>query len=314
MGTFGGHALPGSFFIIFSVWWTVQQFRRYFASQRKGGLPFKSTVTYPLDFIRCGPPGLRRWEWEGFFKVFFTTIGFMGEVITARHDGQFAYFGNGQHATMFFFFGLSGAVDILVHHGAPLPRGVEYLIATLAFIVEAMLFMFHLHGRTSIDVLIHTLLLYVVYFNIIVCIIEMRYRHSITVALSRTFLVFVQGTWFWQAGFLLYNPLPGAVEWEGENHEQMMVVTMMFAWHMGAVFIIMASIGAIVAACQSRGGCCAVGVEELGNGRRYDGMRLLNQDETKTMTTSFDAELDSESDAVDFEKPIQARTVDIASQ
>lgn len=105
MGTFGGHALPGGFFIVFSLWWTVQIFRRYYASQRKGGLPFKSSVTFPFDFMCCGSPCVRRWEWEGFFKVLFTFIGFLGEVITARHDGQFAYMGNGQHATMFFFFG-----------------------------------------------------------------------------------------------------------------------------------------------------------------------------------------------------------------
>jgi hypothetical protein len=314
MGTFGGHALPGSFFIIFAFWWTIQMFRRYFASQRKGGLPFKSSATFPLDFICCGPAWLRRWEWEGFFKVFFTFIGFVGEVITAHHDGRFAYMGNGQHATMFFFFGLSGAVDILVHHRAPLPAGIEYLIATLAFVVEAMLFMFHLHGRTEFDVLIHTLLLYVVYFNIVVAILEMRYRHSITVALCRAFLVFLQGTWFWQAGFLLYNPLPGAVEWDQNNHDQMMVVTMMFAWHMAAVFIIMASIGAVVAACQARSCCGGVaGPDELGNGsRRYDGMRLLAQDEGECKTTVFHGELDSDSDTVDFEKHRQtpARVVE----
>jgi len=36
--------------------------------------------------------------------------------------------------------GLSGAVDILVHHGAPLPPDIEYFTGCLAFIVEAVLF------------------------------------------------------------------------------------------------------------------------------------------------------------------------------
>jgi len=111
MGTFGGHALPGSFFVGFALWWTVQMFRRYFASRAKAGggdrSTFKSTVTYPLDFIDCArcPVAARRWEWEGFFKMFFTLIGFLGEIITATHHGKFIHFGNGQHATMFFFFG-----------------------------------------------------------------------------------------------------------------------------------------------------------------------------------------------------------------
>lgn len=283
-------------------------FRRYFASRRKGALPFKSSTTFPVDFC-CGPTWLRRWEWEGFFKIFFTTIGFIGEVVTARHGGRFAYYGNGQHATMFFFFGLSGLVDILVHHRAPLPKGAEYLIGILAFVVEAMLFMFHLHGRTPFDVLIHTLLLYVVYANVIVTIVEMRYRHSIAVALTRTFLVFLQGTWFWQAGFLLYNPLPGAVPWDDENHDQLMLVTMIFAWHMAAVFILMIVIGAFVAVCQGR--CCdgSAGLEEMS---RYDGMRLLSQDDRPLRvngSNNFDPELDSDSaEDVDFEKTPQQKT------
>jgi len=147
---------------------------------------------------------------------------------------------------------MSGVVDILVHHRAPLPQDIQYLVGCLAFVVEAVLFMFHLHGRTQMDVLIHTLLVYVIYANIIIVVLEIRYRHSIAVALSRAYSVFLQGTWFWQAGFLLYNPLPGAVAWRGDDHDQMMVVTMMFAWHMAGVLVVMLCIGAVVAACQTR--------------------------------------------------------------
>ena len=117
MGTFGGHALPGSFFVVFGVWWTIQMFRRYFASRRKpGASSFKSSVTFPMDCCRrCGPAWLRRWEWEGFFKVLFTIVGFLGEVITATHGGRFLYMGNGQHATMFFFFGLCSYNSYTMH-------------------------------------------------------------------------------------------------------------------------------------------------------------------------------------------------------
>jgi len=151
---------------------------------------------------------------------------------------------------------MSGVVDILVHHRAPLPQDIQYFVGCLAFIVEAVLFMFHLHGRTEMDVLIHTLLVYVVYANVVAVVLEIRYRHSITVALARAYGVLLQGTWFWQAGFLLYNPLPGAVAWRGDDHDQMMVVTMIFAWHMAAGLVVMLCIGAVVAACQT-GRCAA---------------------------------------------------------
>jgi len=308
MGTFGGHALPGSFFIIFGLWWTVQMFRRYFASQRKGSVPYKSSVTFPVDFICCGSAKLRRWEWEGFFKIFFTLIGFLGEVITAHKDGRFTHFGNGQHATMFFFFGMSGAVDILVYHRAPLPKDSEYLIGALSFIVEAVLFMFHLHGRTQFDVLIHTLLLYVVYGNIIVTIVEMRYRNSITVSLARAYLILLQGTWFWQAGFLLYNPLPGSVPWHDNDHDEIMVVTMMFAWHMAAIFIIMMIIGSLVAAFESRSTCCRVSGDDS-KSRQYDTVRLLDRRDIDDTNGNTNKELDiSDGEDIDFDRSAYRQT------
>jgi len=206
--------------------------------------------------------------------------------------------------------GISGVVDILVHHGAPLPQDIEYLIGCLSFVVEAVLFKFHLHGRTELDVLIHTLLLYVVYVNVIIIIMEIRYRHSITVALARSYTVLLQGTWFWQAGFLLYNPLPGAVPWEGDNHEQMMVVTMMFAWHMAAVFVIMVCIGAVVAALQTR--CSRL--QMSADADTYDGVRLLRRNgEMHASSVDYDAELDSDSDTVDFVRPSVSLSVKSAA-
>jgi len=208
---------------------------------------------------------------------------------------------------------MSGVVDILVHHGAPLPQDIQYFIGCLSFTVEAVLFKFHLHGRTEMDILIHTLLLYVVYANVLFIIAEIRYRNSINVALARAYSVLLQGTWFWQAGFLLYNPLPGAVPWEGDNHEQMMVVAMMFAWHMAGVFVVMMSIGAVVAACQPR---CGAGHHDNDTLFQYDGVRLLkrNGGADQNAAVDYDAEFDSDSDIVDFARPAAAGSTDRARQ
>ena len=240
MGSFGGHALPGSFFIIFALWWTWKAFKRYHRS-KENGKRYNTTVTFPAD---CLPAGrLQNLQWEGIFKVFFTSVGLAGEIITAFHDGHFTSFGNGQHATMFFFFGLSGAVDILMHHGAVLPKNTDYVISILAFIVEDVLFMFHLHGRSSLDVTIHTLLVYTIHACVIVSALEMRYRNSLILTLARCFVVLLQGTWFWQAGIILYKPLS---PWDAENHHEIMLVTMMFTWHMAFDFIIIMVIGLVV--------------------------------------------------------------------
>jgi len=196
---------------------------------------------------------------------------------------------------VFLLAGLSGLVDILVHHGAPLPQDIEYLVGCMAFIVEAVLFKFHLHGRTEMDVLVHTLLVYVIYANIILVALEIRYRHSIAVALSRAYSVLLQGTWFWQAGFLLYNPLPGAVAWLEDDHDQMMVVTMMFAWHMAAVAIIMLCIGAVVAACQSRRGH-VISDDVSDELRLLTRPRPMDVTSQRSATGDYEVQLDSDSD------------------
>lgn len=312
MGTFGGHALPGTFFIVFAVWWTVQTYRRYFRSLSKGGQPYRSSVTFPFDCL-CGR--VRTWPWEGILKIFFTTIGFAGEIITAFKDGRFTHLGNGQHATMFFFFGLSGVVDVLVHFRFPLPKDIDYIISTLAFVVEDVLFMFHTHGRTSMDVLIHTLLVYVIHANVLVCLVELKFRNNVTVTLARSYVVFLQGTWFWQAGFILYNPIPGAQKWNEEDHEQMMVVTMMFAWHMAAIFIIMITIGLVVSMTEARcaerskcGGVIGRSGDSNGSGR-YDRIRLMDAEgkgsgsaEGETALLGNDSD-NYDSDDVTFQRP-----------
>ena len=285
-----GHILPGSFFIFFSFWHIVNIFVRYYKSRRKQGPPFRSYVTYPCSCL-CGR--FREWEIEGLLKIVFCSIGFTGEIITAYHDGQFVHYGNGQHATMFFFFGLSGVTDIVRHSRIPLPKNVDYVASCLALIVEAVLFKFHLHGRTELDVLVHTLLLYAVYCNIIAVMVEMRYRNHVLVSLTSSFCLMLQGTWFWQVGFILYNPIPGAVDWKQDDHNQMMLACMIFTWHMGALFVFMAATGAVVSCCYQ-----AWNDDPVEN--HYQMQRLIKQDSNGQNMVDIN---DTDSD-VEFQRPI----------
>lgn len=303
MGSFGGHALPGGFFIVFALWWTVQIYRRHFRSLAKGGLPYKSSVTFPFDFL-CGRA--KGWQWEGILKVFFTAVGFTLEIITAFKDGRFTHLGNGQHATMFFFFGMSGLVDILLHHGFPLPADTDYVISALAFAVEDLLFMMHLQGRTPMDVLIHTLLVYAIHSSFLICLVEMKHRNNVIVSLTRAYVVLLQGTWFWQAGFILYNPVPGAGKWNEEDHMQMMVVTMMFTWHMAVDFIVILSIGllvGIVSRCRGSEPLRPGSAARLNGGPAYDQIKLIGS------TSGAPDDLDSSDSEVTFNKPVERSVV-----
>jgi len=67
----------------------------------------------------------------------------------------------------------------------------------------------------------------------------------------------------------------------------------------------MVCIGAVVAACQTR---CSRAVDISTDGDGYDEVRLLRRSgETKRQSADYDAELDSDSDAVvDFIRPTTA--------
>jgi hypothetical protein len=220
MGSFGGHALPGSFFILFGLHWTVQFYRKLFESMRHGGTSFTATSSFSCSCCNdvdnskatslpsVGRPLRRRpfhrcsssINWEGVLKVACSLIGFFVEVgFAMKGTGRFTAIGSAQHATMFFFFGFCGLVDILVKLRSPvLPPGSEYMFGAMAFAIEALLFKFHLHGRSTMDVLVHTFLIYVLYATVIVILLEAKFRHVPMLVFVRAFLVIVQGTWFWQ--------------------------------------------------------------------------------------------------------------------
>jgi len=178
---------------------------------------------------------------------------------------------------MFFFFFLSGVIDIIVHsHPTLLPQGVQNVVGAMAFSVEALLFAFHTHDRPPMDVMIHSLLLYSIILCALMPLFELLYPSSALVPLCRAYAVLLQGTWFWQAGFILYNPLPNAIPWDQKDHTQMMVVTMIFAWHMAVDFLLILSLGLIVRLAQrcSRHSGARHALLSNGNGG-YDQLKLI---------------------------------------
>jgi len=126
---------------------------------------------------------------------------------------------------------------------------------------------------------------------------------------------------------VLYSPVPGAVAWRGDDHDQMMVVTMMFAWHMAALLVATMCIGAAVAACFSRcaaapGRAPAAGDDDQlpllvrrhsnGHARRPTASSSNNRHDGTSPAVGYCEvdELDSDGDSVqvDFRRPHTATT------
>ncbi|XP_013419193.1 transmembrane protein 45B [Lingula anatina] len=253
MGNFKGHILPGSFFIAFGIWWTINIWVNYFRAQdRKKKRPFQCRLIYPVASnctrLKCCHSGSICWE--GIVKVVVTGIGIVGE-FSYGYDAKLHYVhaGNAQHITMFAAFGLTGVVDILLFHKVALPSKCDYMSVVLALVVESILFKFHLHGRTMLNTHVHTLLLYTLYMTIPAVLAEMYFDKHVLAAFARTFLFLLQGTWFFQAAFILFSPLPRALPWKQDSPHEVTLVTLFYTWHLGSLFVLMLCIGGIVGCC-----------------------------------------------------------------
>lgn len=256
MGSFIGHAIPGSFFFMFGIWWLTQVMRRYFRC-RQEGTAFRSTLTY--DVRVCPGRRMRNVPVESLVKIVACLLGIVVEIIGGINSvtHRFDNVGNVQHITMYFFFLLTGVLDILTAKGLA-PPGSDYMGVVLALLIEGALFKFHLFGRSDLDVLVHVLLLYVIGFSAILICVEAAYRTAPVLPMLRALLCMVQGTWFWALGTILYNPLPDAVPWDQHDHTSLMLAVVCFSWHVAANFLVLLAFGAVMACCyRKRGGAHA---------------------------------------------------------
>nr|CAB3267103.1 transmembrane protein 45B-like [Phallusia mammillata] len=158
MGSFAGHALPGTFFIFFGIWLAIRFSYQHFVSKYKR----RSTS---CCHCKC------RWDIiEGSLKIGCSAFGFLMEQVTnggpkfhltnPAHAELYQMGNNWSHCTMYTFFIFAGLADIIV---AKLPKaslyGLQHLMLSLALLIEGYLFYFHTHGRAPLDVRLHTLLI-----------------------------------------------------------------------------------------------------------------------------------------------------------
>ncbi|XP_069053451.1 transmembrane protein 45A [Lepisosteus oculatus] len=237
MGNFKGHALPGSFFLIAGLWWTVKSSLWHTTRRNKSAVPLASrAVQRRLEVI------------EAAVILAFALIGMLAEQFVS--DGPqlrlYDYVGqhwerlmNWQHATMYLFFGLAGAVSLTVHTTGAAPLAFDRLLLGIAFFTEGFLFLYHLHGRDMLDVHVHQLLLYAIFGGALTTFLEVFQRGNILLELLRASLSLLQGSWFWQIGFVLYPP-SGLAEWDLKDHNNMMFITMCYCWHFAFALVTVA--------------------------------------------------------------------------
>lgn len=146
--------------------------------------------------------------------------------------------GNAQHITMYSSFVLGSIVEIMVYHGVDLPHKLDYGLGILSFAIEAFLFAFHLHAKAPVEVLLHVLLVYAIVGCVLFCALEAYDDTQILFTYGRILFTLLQGTWFYQAGFMLYPPTDNP-KWHYDlnDHGLIMVVTVCFCWHVLLIVI-----------------------------------------------------------------------------
>nr|XP_020765407.1 transmembrane protein 45A-like isoform X3 [Odocoileus virginianus texanus] len=243
MGDFKGHALPGFFLITLGIWWTTKCVLKYaFKKQKRTSYYDSKALFRRIDLL------------EGIVLAGMALIGILGGqfipggphlILYDYKKDQWVRLLDWHHFTMYLFFGLLGVTNILCSTIRSLPASFNKLMLLNALFVEAFVFYNHTHGREMLDVFVHKLLVLVICFTGLIAFLELFIQAKITVELLRTSLFLLQGSWFWQIGFVLYPP-SGGPAWDLKDHDNIMFLSICFCWHYATAVIIVGAIYAFV--------------------------------------------------------------------
>ncbi|KAK3753242.1 hypothetical protein QZH41_004462 [Actinostola sp. cb2023] len=250
MGSFVGHAVPGTMLTIGSIWWLIGALRLSFLHltskqnppllQKPRNNRIRGERRQQRATFGCVERRTSKIPFEPILKVVLSIVGVLGELfyesqwvlLDSNNDFVQEHLNNYAHVSMYSLFGLSGVVDLLVHYkAAPFPSGLDHVFLALAFFAEGMLFFFHLGGRPELIVRLHTFLYVISFLTSVVLLLEMKVDDRTPVpALSRAFLTSLQGTWFFQIAFVLH----GARPWKNSS-ANVEFVAIAFVWHIFVV-------------------------------------------------------------------------------
>uniref|UniRef100_A0A8D2ITW2 Transmembrane protein 45B n=1 Tax=Varanus komodoensis TaxID=61221 RepID=A0A8D2ITW2_VARKO len=149
---------------------------------------------------------------------------------------------NWQHMTMYLFYGFSGVVDVLMYTPLKLPVGLDRLLVALALFAEGFLFHFHDYQDATLTEHLYSLMSIAIFGAALCAMLEVFLRDHTILELFRASLFILQGSWFWQVGFVLYPPW-GGPGWNQADPGNKNFLTMCFFWHYAVGLLSMAVSG-----------------------------------------------------------------------
>jgi hypothetical protein len=224
---------------------------------------------------------------ECFIKIFFTSIGICIE-FNSSFKAEKNVAPDNQHIIMYFMFLINSLCEVFTYYRILVPKGADYFTGSLAFLIEALLFLFHIEHQDKFEQIIHILLIFVICLCCLSSTIEAWMPDRLSFKYIRAFFTILQGTWFWQIAFFIYNPIPGYPKvWHASSpHAQNMWVSVIFSYHC----ICILAFQLLTMGCTGfvRNGC------RINVGKHYNqnGLELPLIEEQKTLNDCLDADDD----------------------
>ncbi|EPY82382.1 Transmembrane epididymal protein 1A [Camelus dromedarius] len=247
MGTLEGHLLPGSFFLFYSLYYSVLTSLALLRGQR---------------FLRPPLPprekrGHRWWQLfpvEGVVKIVISLIGIFPEFFYPLGVSRlrmvdwedprrpFMFKDNWQHVTMYGFFLLSGVVDIVsqacqARQNMKLERAAE----ALAFFVLVLMMGSHIENKGTLEIRVHVLFMVPTFLVSLVLTIEVWVPDQPQLWVLKTWMGLVLSNWMLHFSVLLYVP-PSGQPWRAENPVDLAFLTIFFCWHLGLAAAMLAAV------------------------------------------------------------------------
>lgn len=208
MGSFIGHVLPGSLFLLVGLWHMFCSVAKFAARPAE----FRAQVWHPCSRL---PGPLYYLE---LILIILGTFADMVpvELLGATHFRPFVkgaiapgHLNNFEHAAMLLVFFLFATATLLSETTSllPLPEGGLHLVAATAFAGEFLLFYFHSASHQGVEGRYHALLALEIGLCVAMAVLCAAHPQSFLIDIGGAVAVTMQGLWFWQTAFSMYGSL-----------------------------------------------------------------------------------------------------------
>ncbi|RZC84668.1 hypothetical protein C5167_047453 [Papaver somniferum] len=219
MGSFKGHLLPGTLFLLVGLWHIWSAIIRYVSNPKS----FRVKPWSPIP----GSDGSKLRNLELYVIAIGSFIDLCVELLYAPHLKFFvngvlnpSHMNNFEHSGMLIMFFIFALIALLSQETRffPLPDEALCLIAATAFSTEYFLFYFHSTNHKGLEGYYHLMLVILIGLCIISTVAGALIPTSFALDLSSGISITLQGLWFYQTAFTLYGPMmPEGCLLKGDN-------------------------------------------------------------------------------------------------